>query len=248
MIKVSIDSQKHTFTVDLDRGEQPLPWSEDPELRPYIPSPQRVIHQAPAKEQWPKPSKTGRGGGIGNGKGKEIWLPGPEQRGAQATNKVAEKMTGGFPENRGKLIQARDRSVSPSQGKLPVRQVTLVQRPREPLDIASGSTKIGSATASSYEVAGDAGLGERNITREIGGMEGNLQKETALSLSMAAKSKGVANMMSPRGRYKPQGALHLEGSRPSLRAHEASSYGHATAIDLGKNTTDKDVREGTIQT
>ncbi|KAJ0964483.1 hypothetical protein J5N97_025621 [Dioscorea zingiberensis] len=49
MINFSINHRKHTFTVDLEKGEPPLPWCAEPEQRPHIPHPTQVVLQAPAR-------------------------------------------------------------------------------------------------------------------------------------------------------------------------------------------------------
>ncbi|KAJ0989936.1 hypothetical protein J5N97_008292 [Dioscorea zingiberensis] len=58
MLKATIDYRKYTITVDLERGEPPLPWVEDPDLRPTIHHPEQVLNQAPAKAPWPRPKET----------------------------------------------------------------------------------------------------------------------------------------------------------------------------------------------
>ncbi|KAJ0969632.1 hypothetical protein J5N97_022509 [Dioscorea zingiberensis] len=150
MIKASIDHRKYTFTVDLERGEAPLPWSEDPGLRPSIPLPPQVVIQAPARAPWPKPKTHGEGQKTSHadkGKGKEIMVEMAQQLEKQKNRDMTETVAGDglqCPETRGRRILLRDRSVASDPGELhhgPVHLTLQERSTRAPLAVASGSKR-----------------------------------------------------------------------------------------------------------
>ncbi|KAJ0967484.1 hypothetical protein J5N97_024401 [Dioscorea zingiberensis] len=80
MIKASIESRKHVFTVELAQGEPPLPWSVDKEAWPVIP--RQAEPRPPARATRPEktpPGEPNQPHMTREDKGKGVWKEKPKE-------------------------------------------------------------------------------------------------------------------------------------------------------------------------